>query len=117
MRAQGDRLVSMIWILATGAVMGLAVLPFAPPIDPASWKYLAAAPVLHGAYQLLLVRAYAHGELALVYPVARGTGPMLVAVVSLAGGDVLGASDLAGVALVGGGIMGVAFANGLPTGH
>lgn len=36
--------------------------------------------VLHSAYFLLLQRAYATGELSVVYPVARGLGPLLAVV-------------------------------------
>src|SRR6476619_271572 len=35
-------------------------------------------------YILLLQRAYAAGDLSLVYPLARGVAPLLVAVVSIA---------------------------------
>ena len=39
--------------------------------------YMVAGGALHLAYFLLLQTGYRHGELSLVYPVARATGPLL----------------------------------------
>src|SRR5256885_1623749 len=39
--------------------------------------FLFASAVLHTAYYLLLDRGYRHGDLSVVYPLARGTGPVL----------------------------------------
>jgi drug/metabolite transporter (DMT)-like permease len=52
--------------LATGGVTD-AALPFA-----------AASAVLHVAYLALLARAYQGGEVSVVYPVSRGTAPVLI---------------------------------------
>lgn len=44
------------------------------------WLHFAAAAasaLLHTAYYLLLDRGYRHGDLSLVYPIARATGPLL----------------------------------------
>lgn len=45
----------------------------------ASWPYLIGSVVLHVAYNLLLMRSYRLGEFGQVYPIARGTSPLLVA--------------------------------------
>src|SRR5207248_9390963 len=37
--------------------------------------FLFASPVLHTAYHLPLDRGHRHGDLSLVYPLARATGP------------------------------------------
>ncbi len=52
-----------------------------------SWTWVGAAAVtggLHAAYGLVLQRGYRRGDLSLVYPVARGVGPLLTLVVSVA---------------------------------
>jgi drug/metabolite transporter (DMT)-like permease len=54
--------------LATGGVSD-AALPFA-----------ATSAVLHVGYLALLARAYQDGEVSVVYPVSRGTAPVLVLV-------------------------------------
>lgn len=64
--------------VAAGAV-GAVVLP---PPDRAAWPYLGLSSLLHAAYVLALVRAYRDGEFGRVYPLARGTAPPLVALVS-----------------------------------
>ncbi len=46
---------------------------FVPVPAPASWPWLAASALLHTGYKLFLIRAYEHGDLGQVYPLARGT--------------------------------------------
>jgi drug/metabolite transporter (DMT)-like permease len=43
----------------------------------------AVTGILHVAYQLVLQRGYAEGDLNLVYPLARGSGPLLTFVVAV----------------------------------
>jgi drug/metabolite transporter (DMT)-like permease len=66
------------------AVLGLSVLLFAP-VAAATWAvswavapYVAASAAFEGAYFALLVAAYRRRELSVVYPVARGSAPVLV---------------------------------------
>ena len=49
----------------------------------AAIPYLAAASVLQLAYIALLVEAYRRADMSVVYPLARGTAPVLVLLVSL----------------------------------
>ena len=56
--------------IATGCVSA-AALPFA-----------GASAVLHVGYLSLVGRAYARGQVSVVYPIARGTAPVLVLVVA-----------------------------------
>ena len=44
-----------------------------------SWPYLLLTTVVHTVYAALLVSAYRLGEFSLTYPIARGTGPLVVA--------------------------------------
>src|SRR5207302_718135 len=46
--------------------------------------FLFASAVLHTAYYLLLDRGYRHGDLSVVYPLARATGPFLTVLVAVA---------------------------------
>lgn len=45
---------------------------------------MAGTAVIHAAYFLLLQRGYRAGDLSLVYPVARGTGPLLATLAAIA---------------------------------
>ena len=47
------------------------------PIDLAAIGLMAGSAVLHTAYFVLLNEGYRAGDLSLVYPLARGTGPLL----------------------------------------
>lgn len=44
---------------------------------------VAASAVLHSAYYLLLDRGYRRGDLSLVYPLARATGPLLTVLAAI----------------------------------
>jgi drug/metabolite transporter (DMT)-like permease len=66
--------------------------------------YLFASAVLHTAYYLLLDRGYRYGDLSVVYPLARATGPFLTVLIALAAlGERPGVIALCGAALVVGG--------------
>ncbi|MGH3436324.1 MAG: DMT family transporter [Sciscionella sp.] len=50
------------------------------------WTWLSAAlltAALHVAYGVVLQRGYAVGDMSVVYPVARGSGPLLAALVAI----------------------------------
>lgn len=75
---------------------------------PASevWFWLIASGVFHAAYKIFLTFAYEQGDLSRVYPIARGTAPMIVLVVSaLFLADTLGTFEIVGVIILGIGIV------------
>lgn len=51
-----------------------------PALDLADFAFIFGTSILHVIYFLLLNRGYRIGDLSLVYPLARGTGPMLATV-------------------------------------
>lgn len=80
LKISGDRLVIMAVTTATAALLVSPLLLTLPAPAPESWPFLAMSAVLHSIYMLLLVRAYGFGDFAQVYPVARGSAPLLTAV-------------------------------------
>ena len=74
-----DRMLTLTLVIGAGAVMAAPVLAFIELPAPESWPYLLLSSGLHTAYYFLLIRAYQYGELSLVYPVSRGSAPLLVA--------------------------------------
>jgi drug/metabolite transporter (DMT)-like permease len=48
-----------------------------------SLAFIAASALLHTAYYLLLDRGYRHGDLSIVYPLARATGPLLTIIIAV----------------------------------
>jgi len=101
-----DKHVSMAAVVLGHAPIAAAVLFFVPAPDPASWPYLLAGAALHTAYQLFLLASYRVGDLTQVYPIARGTAPMLVAGISvLVLGVELAPGEILAVITIGVGIM------------
>jgi len=73
-------------------------------ISPAGLALIAASGVIHTAYYLLLDRGYRSGDLSVVYPIARATGPLITIIVAVTWlGERPGALALGGAALVIGG--------------
>jgi drug/metabolite transporter (DMT)-like permease len=75
-------------------------------LTPLAAAWMAASALIHVGYFLLLLRGYRASDLSVVYPVARGTGPLLAAVgaVVLLGEQVTWNAVL-GIALVTAGIL------------
>ena len=106
---QSDRLATFGVIMTTGTLMGLCAVPFLPLIEPAAWKYLAASVTIHVLYYTFLLKAYSYGDLSHTYPIARGLGPLLVALVSGRFiGEHLRVQDIAGVLLLSFGLIALA---------
>jgi multidrug transporter EmrE-like cation transporter len=106
---QSDRLATFGMLMTTGTLMGLCVVPFVPMIEPAAWKYLIASVAIHAAYYFFLLKAYSYGDLSHTYPIARGLGPLLVALVSGRFiGEHLRAQDIVGVSLLSFGLVALA---------
>ena len=106
---QSDRLATFGVIMTTGTVMGLVAVPFLPWIEPAAWKYLIASVLIHVLYYTFLLKAYSYGDLSHTYPIARGLGPLLVALVSGRFiGEHLRTQDIAGVLLLSFGLIALA---------
>ena len=61
------------------AVPLVAIFPF--PLA-ACWPYLLGSVVIHVFYVLLLMRSYRYGQFGQVYPLARGTSPLVVTVLA-----------------------------------
>jgi drug/metabolite transporter (DMT)-like permease len=85
-----DRLATVAIMSATQIPISLVLLTvFALPA-PEAWPYLLGSVALSTAYILFLQRAYRAGDFALVYPLARGLAPLIVAAISvLALGEIL----------------------------
>src|SRR5579862_6107523 len=97
---------------ATAATLGLGLVLFAPVavatwhVHAAAWPYIAASSALETAYFFLLVGAYRLRELSVVYPVARGSAPVLVLLGSaVVLGRSVSAGEAAGVCLVAAGVL------------
>jgi drug/metabolite transporter (DMT)-like permease len=112
-----DRLSALTAMMAGGGLLFAPVIFFVPPPDPASWPFIALSIATHVGYYVFLLAAYRHGDLSLVYPIARGCAPLLVAVGGFwVAGEALNLWQSAGVALLSAGIASLALERGWPLG-
>ena len=99
-----DRLLAITLVAGSAAAVSLPLLASVDTPVPASWPWMAASIAMHIGYNIALARAYEVGDLGLVYPIARGTAPLLTAIVgTLVLHEYLTLAESAGVlSLVGG---------------
>jgi drug/metabolite transporter (DMT)-like permease len=109
-----DRLALIRVMSLTQLVLSLCLVPFVTVPAPESWPYLAASTVLCTGYMLFLNRAYQVADLSLVYPLARGAAPFIVAVVSVwLLGEQLSQTGILAILLIGLGITSLILARGV----
>jgi drug/metabolite transporter (DMT)-like permease len=97
--------------LAIGAVF---FIPFVPFPATECWRFLKLSVLIHLVYHCFLAMAYRHGDLSFAYPLARGTGPIVVALLSpLFVGENLSIAGYLGVFATSLGIVIVSYNRGL----
>ncbi len=82
-KSGGDKHLSMAAVVLGHAPIAILLLPFVSLPAVESWLFILAGIVLHFGYQLFLLHSYRLGDLTQVYPIARGTAPLLVAAISI----------------------------------
>lgn len=108
-----DKDLAMCAVVIGHVPFAALILPFVPSPDPVSWPYILAGLLLHFGYQLFLLNSYRTGDLTQVYPIARGSAPLIVAAVSvLFLGVVLQPFELLAIALIATGILSIALVRG-----
>ncbi|AUH42590.1 EamA family transporter [Streptomyces sp. CMB-StM0423] len=89
-------------------IAGTAVF-FVPFPDAGAWPWLLASVAIHLVYMTLLMQSFRLGDFGQVYPIARGTAPLVVAAVAhLFLNERLGLWQTAGVAVACAGLSGIA---------
>lgn len=78
-KASKDILAGRSVMTLTSAVLALPFAFFVPLPNAATWAVLALSIPAHWVYQAALVRALSRGDLSLVFPVMRGSAPLLTA--------------------------------------
>src|ERR1700674_391856 len=77
-----DRFSVILLLSLAQGLQSLVLLWFFPIPAMAAWPWLLASAFLHTGYKLFLIRAYEHGDLSQIYPLARGSAPLIVATFS-----------------------------------
>jgi drug/metabolite transporter (DMT)-like permease len=104
-----DRSLSMTWMsIAIATVATLIVLSRSWPAS-ACWPWIVASGLVHILYNVSLVRSYRRNDLALAYPIARGSSPLFVTLgAALFANEAIGPLQAQGVVMISGGIIAIA---------
>ncbi|MGQ0825135.1 MAG: EamA family transporter [Actinomycetota bacterium] len=89
-KTSDDRELAAWGQFVAGGLLFLPVLVVGEFPDDDAWPHLVASSIVHVAYVHALIAAYHHGDFSLAYPLARGGGALVAAVV---GAVVLSADD------------------------
>ena len=102
----GNKQTTMMIFTCWQALIGFCIVIWLPFPARDVWPWLIASGVIHMFYQLFLAYAYEQGDLSRVYPISRGTAPLIVLVVSAAFlADVITPTEYLGIAVLGAGIV------------
>jgi drug/metabolite transporter (DMT)-like permease len=111
--------IAFVWLAGLCAVVSYApaaalqLLLGSKSISPAGVAFMAGSGCLHSLYFTALQRGYAQGDLSVVYPLARGTGPAL----SVLGAVVIFGERPGPVALIGAALVVAAVLSLAGAGH
>jgi drug/metabolite transporter (DMT)-like permease len=113
LRNGGDRLWTVTEMSFASTVVSLPLLFIYPLPASGAWFFIVGSAILQVGYSVFLVAAYRFGELGQVYPIVRGTVPLLVTLGGfMLSDDKLNLHQIAGVALVAIGIMSLTLGRG-----
>jgi drug/metabolite transporter (DMT)-like permease len=77
-----DQTLAFALIGVGGIAIGIPLVIVAAPPRADCWRYLLGSVAIHVFYNLLLMRCYRLGEFGQVYPLARGTSPLVVTILA-----------------------------------
>ena len=101
-----DPLSTTTLIAIGSAVVGLVCLPLVGMPEAAAWPWLIASVIIHLGYFAALIEAYRAGDLGQVYPIARGSAPLMTAAASLVFvGERLSLASWIGIAALAAGVL------------
>ena len=116
-KRSGDALADLALLTMGASLLVLPALFFLPLPATAMWPYLLASNVIHIGYYATLAATYRHADLSVGYPVMRGSAPLLVALFgAIVLREVPHTNVWVGVALISGGVVSLAFAQGVRAG-
>src|SRR6266568_4714508 len=77
-----DPMATTVLISIGAAMVALAFVPFAGLPAPEAWPWVSASVLIHLVYFAALIESYRAGDMGQVYPIARGSAPLLTAAMS-----------------------------------
>jgi drug/metabolite transporter (DMT)-like permease len=112
-----DQTLAFALIGAGGIMLAIPLIIAAATPRPGCWPYLLGSVAIHAFYNLLLMRCYRLGEFSQVYPLARGTSPLVVTILAAVFvHEHLALPQVTGVLIVSAGLAALVFA-GRPAGR
>jgi drug/metabolite transporter (DMT)-like permease len=109
-RLVGFALIGLSYTLVCGAGALLLGLPPA-----AAWPFVLASAAVHAVYTVLLWASYELGDFSQVYPVARGSAPLVVVGIEAVLGRQLPGLQLVGILVISLGLLSLALDGGRPS--
>ncbi len=101
-----DKFQAMVLLSVAHGIIGLIMMAVFPAPKPEAWGLLALSVAFHLIYKACLTGAYQRGDLSRVYPIARGTAPMIVLVAGFfLLPDQITPRQVVGVVTIGAGIL------------
>jgi len=105
-----DPFLGVTLVIGLCSVIAFPAVFFVPFPEPESWPYLIASALLHLGYNVLLGYGYRIGDMSIVYPVSRGSAPLLVTLSAwFLAGEGQDPLAIAGIAVISIGILSFAF--------
>lgn len=101
-----DPVVTTVLISVGAAAVALAAFPFTGWPLRASWPWVIASILIHVVYFASLAESYVAGDMGLVYPLARGSAPLMTAAVAtVLVNEQLGLPGWIGIAVLATGVL------------
>jgi drug/metabolite transporter (DMT)-like permease len=101
-----DPLATTVLISIGAAIVSLVFLPVTGLPAAAAWPWCAASVLIHLVYFAALIESYRVGDMGQVYPIARGSAPLMTAVATAAFiGERLGLLGWCGILLLAAGVL------------
>ncbi len=110
-----DQTLAFALIGVGGIAVGIPLVIVAAMPRGDCWPYLLGSVAIHVFYNLLLMRCYRLGEFSQVYPLARGTSPLVVSILAaIFIHEHLSPAQIAGVLVVSAGLATLVLAGRWP---
>jgi drug/metabolite transporter (DMT)-like permease len=101
-----DPFVTTVLISIGAALVALIAMPFVGLPNPAAWVWVIVSVIIHLVYFAALIESYRTGDMGQVYPIARGTAPLLTALASpIFVGERVGILAWSGILLLASGVF------------
>jgi drug/metabolite transporter (DMT)-like permease len=102
----GDPLLTTAIVTICAGIVGLLLVPFVGLPNQEAWPWVAASVAVHAFYFGALIEAYRYGDLGQIYPIARGSAPLMTAAATTAiVGERIGVAGWGGVVLLTAGVL------------